>query len=125
MADIVYVLAGRGEIVTQGTPEEVFRDAARLRRSNVEPPVLAELFQRLEEMGVTLGRPLAVEEAARAIADWGRAERARVASTASPAPATHRPARPAEPAVGRPGLGDAPAVQPTLPLGPKAPGENA
>ena len=55
MADQVYVLAGRGEIVAQGTPEEVFRDPAALRRSNVEPPVLAELFQRLEALAKTTG----------------------------------------------------------------------
>ena len=70
-ADVVYVLAGRGEIVAQGTPEEVFRDAARLKRSNVEPPVLAELFQRLEQLGISLGRPLAVEDAAQALVEWG------------------------------------------------------
>src|SRR5204862_6566347 len=90
MADRVYVLAGRGEIVAQGTPEEVFRDPAALRRSNVEPPVLAELFQRLEELGMPLGRPLAVEEAAQALLDWGKAARegtTRPAATPATAPA--------------------------------------
>ncbi len=71
MADFVYVLQGGGEIVLRGRPAEVFRDPERLRRSNVEVPVLAELFQRLEEEGAKLGRPLNVEEAARALMEWG------------------------------------------------------
>jgi ABC-type multidrug transport system ATPase subunit len=70
MADRVYVLVGGGEIVAQGPPGEIFQDPGLLRRSNVEPPVLAELFQRLEERGVTLGRPVTVEDAARAILAW-------------------------------------------------------
>jgi cobalt/nickel transport system ATP-binding protein len=70
MADRVYVLVGGGEIVAQGPPREIFRDPGLLRRSNVEPPVLSELFQRLEEQGVSLGRPVTVEEAARAILAW-------------------------------------------------------
>jgi len=70
MADRVYVLVGGGEIVAQGPPSEIFQDPGLLRRSNVEPPVLAELFQRLEERGVSLGRPVTVEDAARAILAW-------------------------------------------------------
>ncbi len=69
MADMVYVLVGGGEIVAQGPPRDIFRDPSLLRRSNVEPPVLAELFQRLEHQGLSLGRPLTLEEAARAILD--------------------------------------------------------
>ena len=121
MADQVYVLAGRGEIVAQGTPEEVFRDPAALRRSNVEPPVLAELFQRLEEVGMPLGRPLSVEEAAQALLDWGKAARERATRPApTPAIAT-APAPAAEPrAIPR----AAPPIQPSLPLErAKAPGE--
>ena len=117
MADHVYVLAGRGEIVAQGTPEDVFRDPARLRRSNVEPPVLAELFQRLEELGVPLGRPLSLEEAAQTLIEWGKAARERAGRTPAPAPAVEpRPApRPSTPAA---------PVQPSLPLErAKAPGE--
>jgi cobalt/nickel transport system ATP-binding protein len=109
MADQVYVLAGRGEIVARGTPDEVFRDPARLRRSNVEPPVLAELFQRLEELGVALGRPLSVEGAAQALLDWGKAAQGRAPRVTPPIAAEPRPApyRPTPPAV---------PVQPSLPL---------
>jgi cobalt/nickel transport system ATP-binding protein len=72
MADMVYVLVGGGEIVAHGSPEQIFRDPAVLRNSNIEPPVLAELFQRLEELGVPLGRPLSVADASRAIVEWGQ-----------------------------------------------------
>jgi cobalt/nickel transport system ATP-binding protein len=80
MADRVYVLVRGGEIVAQGPPREVFADPALLRRSNVEPPVLAELFERLEALGMPLGRPITVEEAAETLARWG----ARGARTAAP-----------------------------------------
>jgi cobalt/nickel transport system ATP-binding protein len=69
MADIVYVLVRGGEIVAQGPPAEIFRDPGLLRRSNIEPPVLAELFQRLAEQGLDLGRPQTLDEAVRAIAE--------------------------------------------------------
>ena len=68
MADRVYVLLRGGEIVAQGPPSDIFRDPGLLRRSNIEPPVLAELFQRLDELGVEAGRPENLEDAARAIA---------------------------------------------------------
>ena len=67
MADQVYVLLRGGEIVAQGPPSEIFRDPGMLRRSNIQPPVLSELFQRLEEHGAALGRPMTVEDAARMI----------------------------------------------------------
>jgi ABC-type glutathione transport system ATPase component len=69
MADIVYVLVGGGEIVAQGPPADIFRNPGLLRRSNIEPPVLAELFQRLAEQGLDMGRPQTLEEAVRAIAE--------------------------------------------------------
>ncbi|NOT34155.1 MAG: energy-coupling factor ABC transporter ATP-binding protein [Candidatus Eisenbacteria bacterium] len=71
MADVVYVLVGGGEIVAHGSPGEVFRDPALLRNSNLEPPVLAELFERLEKHGLALGRPLSLDDAARALLEWG------------------------------------------------------
>ena len=128
MADVVYVLAGAGEIVAQGSPEEVFRDAARLRRSNVEPPVLAELFQRLEEMGAPLGRPLTVEEAARTLAEWARA-----GGTSRPTPSARASAPEPEPPrttadAAPPGPRSAPSepLQPSLPLErAPAPGEES
>ncbi|HYM81163.1 MAG TPA: ATP-binding cassette domain-containing protein [Candidatus Limnocylindria bacterium] len=107
MADVVYVLVRGGEIVAQGSPDAVFRNPALLRQSNIEPPVLAELFQRLEERGVALGRPLAVEEAAETLLEW--AARLRPARASAPAPGDAHPLLPLEPAPapGRP-VGAAP-----------------
>ena len=119
MADVVYVLVGGGEIVAHGAPEQIFRDPTLLRSSNIEPPVLAELFQRLEELGVSLGRPLSVAEAAQAIAAWGRP------AGASSAARSSRPAAHAAPALP---LGfDAPRVRegPMEPAEPGEPGERA
>ena len=70
MADLVYVLLRGGEIVAHGTPREIFGQAEMLRRSNIEPPVLADLFERLEASGLALGRPLSVEEAVKSLHDW-------------------------------------------------------
>src|SRR5205814_642116 len=61
VADLVYMLIRGGEIVARGQPEDIFADAARLKDSNLEPPALVELFQRLEEEGLSLGRPTGVE----------------------------------------------------------------
>lgn len=63
MADKAYVLKKGGEILAQGPPAEIFRDVALLKATNLEPPALAELFQRLEARGIALGRPGTVEEA--------------------------------------------------------------
>src|SRR5262249_56334184 len=64
LADRVYVLKSGGEIVAQGPPADLFQDLDLLRATNIEPPVLAEVFQRLEALGHPLGRPQTPEEAA-------------------------------------------------------------
>jgi cobalt/nickel transport system ATP-binding protein len=94
MADVVYVLVGGGEIVAHGPPEQIFRKPALLRSSNIEPPVLAELFQRLEELGVSLGRPLSVAEAAQAIVEWGGRGVGGRRGPAAPPPAVAEPGAP-------------------------------
>ena len=96
MADRVYVLVRGGEIVAQGPPRDVFADPALLRRSNIEPPVLAELFERLEASGLALGRPMTVEEAAAALAAWSARER----NTPAKDRAASSPDRPAPEPVG-------------------------
>jgi cobalt/nickel transport system ATP-binding protein len=112
MADRVYVLVGGGEIVAQGPPSEIFRDPGLLRRSNVEPPVLAELFQRLEERGVALGRPVTVEEATHAILAWTAKHPLRPgAGDLGPLFATGGAAEKPMPGAGGPGPGAAPAEQ--------------
>ncbi len=77
MADQVFVLLRGGEIVARGTPQRVFSDPGLLRRSNIEPPVLSELFQRLADSGADLGHPIDLESAARALLDWNAARRPR------------------------------------------------
>jgi cobalt/nickel transport system ATP-binding protein len=98
MADRVYVLVRGGEIVAQGPPRDVFADPALLRRSNIEPPVLAELFERLEALGLDLGRPMTVEEAARVIAGARRAAASPAPTPLAPAPPPPAPPTPAPPA---------------------------
>lgn len=63
LADRVYLLKRGGEIVARGTPETIFRDVELLKATNLEPPPLAELFQKLEQHGVSLGRPVTVDDA--------------------------------------------------------------
>jgi cobalt/nickel transport system ATP-binding protein len=69
LADTVYMLIQGGEIVARGYPEEIFSDAARLRASNIEAPAIVELFQKLAEAGLDLGRPTTVEDAAQRVLD--------------------------------------------------------
>lgn len=63
LADRAYVLKRGGEIVARGTPETIFQDVELLKASSIEPPPLAELFQKLEQQGVALGRPVTVDDA--------------------------------------------------------------
>ena len=113
MADRVYVLVRGGEIVAQGPPSDLFQDLELLRSSNIEPPVLAEVFQRLEALGYPLGRPQTPAEAAEQLVRWMQCERERsAAGVATALRAAH--AGPGErapaPAAGPPGTppGEAP-----------------
>lgn len=68
LADAVYVMAAGGEIVWSGPPEEVFSQLDVLLASNLEPPVLMQLFHRLTEEGFDMETaPGDVEEATQAI----------------------------------------------------------
>ncbi|HEY9900061.1 MAG TPA: ABC transporter ATP-binding protein [Pantanalinema sp.] len=62
IADRVVVLAQGGAIALDGAPEEVFARSDELLALRIEPPVLGELFRRLEGFG--LGAPRTAEEAA-------------------------------------------------------------
>jgi len=123
MADRVYVLVGGGEIVAQGSPRDVFGDPDLLRRSNIEPPVLADLFEQLARLGHDLGHPIAVEDAARVLVAWARGaaggkahDRGRAAEVRSPGgqltfePAPDPP--PAAPDPSAPAPGAPPARRP-------------
>jgi cobalt/nickel transport system ATP-binding protein len=95
LADKVYVLRAGGEIVAQGAPDDLFQDLDLLRASNIEPPVLADLFQRLEQAGHALGRPQSPEEAAFLLLRWVREERGRAASAVATAWGDEHARRPA------------------------------
>ncbi len=70
-ADYAYVLAPGGTIALSGTPEDLFASADTLASSNIEPPILADLFARLRRIDPS-APPLAlsVAEAADALAEW-------------------------------------------------------
>ena len=110
LADKVYVLKKGGEIVAQGAPAEIFQEPDLLRNSNIEPPVLAELFQRLERSGHSLGRPQSPEEAAARLLRWMTEERDRAAGAVATALRDDHASKPAAsgsvpavPGVSRPG----------------------
>ncbi len=62
-ADRVYVLAKGEGVITAGKPLEIFSQAGALRRSNIDPPVLTELFIRLRDAGVSVDMPITVDQA--------------------------------------------------------------
>ncbi|NTU71277.1 MAG: ABC transporter ATP-binding protein [Coriobacteriia bacterium] len=71
LAERAYVLKPGGEIALSGTPAEVFANADVLARSNIKPPILAELFAELAERDSSAPGPaLSVDEAARVLAQW-------------------------------------------------------
>lgn len=62
-ASRVYVLSkGRG-VVIAGTPSEIFAKAEALTASNIDPPLLTELFLKLRERGVPVDVPVHMEQA--------------------------------------------------------------
>jgi cobalt/nickel transport system ATP-binding protein len=62
-ADRVYVLAtGRG-VVTAGTPADIFMQVEALRESNIDPPLLTELFLKLRNSGVAIDIPAHMDQA--------------------------------------------------------------
>lgn len=69
IADTVYLMAMGGEIVGKGSPKEIFTQLELLPKCHIEPPILGALFFELKKYGINLDVSLAVEEAARIIAD--------------------------------------------------------
>jgi len=71
LADYAYVLKPGGEIALRGTPAEVFANADALARSNIKPPILAELFAALKEADSSAPDPaLSVSEAVTELSRW-------------------------------------------------------
>jgi len=62
-ADRAYVLAkGRG-VITAGTPMEIFTQVDELKASNIDPPLLTELFLKLRGRGLAVEVPTHVDQA--------------------------------------------------------------
>jgi cobalt/nickel transport system ATP-binding protein len=62
-ADRVYVLArGRG-VITAGTPADIFLQIDALKASNIDPPLLTELFLKLKNRGFLVDVPVSVDQA--------------------------------------------------------------
>jgi len=62
IADTLYVLSG-GKIIARGIPSEVFSQTEVLKEARLEPPVLMELFLRLNQNGFSLGMPENIDDA--------------------------------------------------------------
>ncbi len=62
-ADRVYVLSKGHGVVSAGTPSEIFMQAEALRASNIDPPLLTELFLKLRERGMPVETPTTVDQA--------------------------------------------------------------
>lgn len=61
-ADKIFVLHD-GEIVGQGTPEEIFNDHETLKKAHLRPPKSAELLHLLKDGGFPVNVKLTVDEA--------------------------------------------------------------
>lgn len=62
-ADRVYVLARGQGVLAAGTPAEIFSQAGALKASNIDPPLLTELFIKLRERGLDLAIPESMDHA--------------------------------------------------------------
>jgi len=64
-ADRVYVLAKGQGVITAGAPEKILTETSALLRSNIDPPILTELFYRLREQGISVDIPISIDQAVR------------------------------------------------------------
>jgi cobalt/nickel transport system ATP-binding protein len=62
-ADSVYLLARGQGVIAAGRPSDIFAATEALQRSNIDPPVLTELFSRLRAAGLPVDLPVSVEQA--------------------------------------------------------------
>ncbi|MDK2800182.1 MAG: cobalt/nickel transport system ATP-binding protein [Clostridiales bacterium] len=62
IADYIYIL-NKGNIVSSGRPEEIFKKLDILTEANLEPPILIQLFTRLKEKGLQVDIPISIEQA--------------------------------------------------------------
>jgi cobalt/nickel transport system ATP-binding protein len=62
-ADRAYVLAKGHGVTTAGTPAEIFMQVEELKKSNIDPPLLTELFVKLRNRGVAVDIPANIDQA--------------------------------------------------------------
>jgi cobalt/nickel transport system ATP-binding protein len=62
-ADRVYVLARGHGVIAAGTPSDIFLQVDALRATNIDPPILTELFLKLRERGVAVEVPIHLDQA--------------------------------------------------------------
>ncbi len=62
-ADRVYVLVRGHGVISVGTPSDIFMQVDALKASNIDPPLLTELFLKLRERGVAVDVPMHVDQA--------------------------------------------------------------
>jgi cobalt/nickel transport system ATP-binding protein len=62
-ADRVYMLAKGHGVITAGKPEDIFLQVEALKASNIDPPILTELFLKLREQGMRVEVPVHVDQA--------------------------------------------------------------
>ncbi len=62
-ADRVYVLAKGHGVITAGTAADIFLQVEALKASNIDPPILTELFLKLRDQGVPVDVPVHVDQA--------------------------------------------------------------
>lgn len=68
IADVIYVICN-GQIVSKGNPKEIFEKTELLKESNLEPPILTELFSRLNRSGLNVSIPDNIDEAEKILKD--------------------------------------------------------
>lgn len=68
IADTVYLI-NEGKIQSRGTPREILNNVDMIKKANLEPPILVELFSRLKDKGYNLNIPIVLEEAERELGD--------------------------------------------------------
>ncbi len=62
-ADRVYVLARGHGVIAAGTPADIFLQVEALKASNIDPPLLTELFLKLRAQGVLVDVPMRIDQA--------------------------------------------------------------
>jgi cobalt/nickel transport system ATP-binding protein len=68
LADRVYVLARGQGVIAAGTAADIFVNTEALRTTNIDPPVLTDLFLKLRDRGFSVDIPTTLEDAVNGLA---------------------------------------------------------